>query len=313
MVVLNKDMYLSQLPGTCRLYKLLGENYTNKNFIYKIGLNEDHIPFNPSGECSEGGLYFFDETQLINWRQYAHGSQFIACIQLVDDSVIYLEKGKQKTNKFEITSIHPWKENLREYVNFNNTKICELAIRQNGLALQYVEEQTEEMCKLAVQQEYLALKYVKCQTYEICRLAVRQNGSMLQYVALENDPLVDGPYKEVCKIAVQQNGFALQYVTKQTDEICKLAVQQNGLALQCVEEQTPEICKLAVQQNGSALLHVKNQTDELCKLAVQKDGYVLGFVLNKTEEICNLAQQQIDNPQFYTYVSIGEISKFPVC
>lgn len=59
--VLDKKTYLSQLPPGCRLYKLLCDNYTNRDFTYQIGLNEDHIPFNPKGGCSPAGLYLFDE------------------------------------------------------------------------------------------------------------------------------------------------------------------------------------------------------------------------------------------------------------
>jgi len=39
--------------------------------------------------------------------------------------------------------------------------MCLAAVRQNGLALQYVKEQIEEICLAAVKQNGLALQYVK--------------------------------------------------------------------------------------------------------------------------------------------------------
>jgi hypothetical protein len=45
-------------------------------------------------------------------------------------------------------------------------QMCLEAVKQNGLALQYVKEQTQEICLTAVGQNGYALSYVKEQTYQ---------------------------------------------------------------------------------------------------------------------------------------------------
>lgn len=214
-----------------KLYKFLNNDLIHFGFRYEIGLNIDSLPFNPNGECSEGGLYFCEESKCYHfWQTFG---KKIATIEIPDDARIYVEKNKFKTNKLVITDI----------TNFFKVPddFWIMIIKDDGFALQYVKEQTDEICKLAVQQHGGVLVYVKEQT------------------------------EGICKLAVQRHGYALIYVKKQTDEICKLAVHQNGEVLQYVKEQTNEICILAVKQNGRALCYVKNQTEELCTLAVRQN------------------------------------------
>ncbi|MCW0914793.1 DUF4116 domain-containing protein [Clostridioides difficile] len=46
--------------------------------------------------------------------------------------------------------------------------MCLIAVKQNGLALEYVKEQTEEICIEAVREYYLSLEFVIEQTPKIC-------------------------------------------------------------------------------------------------------------------------------------------------
>jgi hypothetical protein len=52
-----------------KYYKILDENECHNGLQYKTGLNIDPIPFNPSGECQPGGMYFTREFILyfLNW------------------------------------------------------------------------------------------------------------------------------------------------------------------------------------------------------------------------------------------------------
>jgi hypothetical protein len=149
---------------------------------------------------------------------------------------------------------------------------CKTLIEECPLNIIFISDKmlTDELCELAVRQYGYVLQYVDHQTEEICKLAVLQNGYSLEHVIHQTDKL--------CKLAVRQNGYSLEYVIHQTDEICKLAVRQNGYALQYVDHQTEEICKLAVRQNGLSLEFVDHQTDELCKIAVRQNGLSLEFV-----------------------------------
>ena len=238
-----------------KFVKILADNLTHHGFEYKEGLNIDNVIFNPTGKCSVGGLYFTDLNEAYLYFHY--GNKF-SYVTIPDEALVYIKKNKFKANMFILTNILPLSE-----LFLQNIQLCELVVKQRGLALKYIENQTEELCKLAVEQNAYALEYVKDQTVELCKLAIQQNGNALQFVRNQTE--------EICKLAVKQNGLALEFVKEQTEEICKLAVEQNGLALEFVKDQTEELCKLAVIQNGLALMYVKDQTAELCKLAMEQN------------------------------------------
>jgi hypothetical protein len=122
------------------------------------------------------------------------------------------------------------------------------AVKQDGNALQFVQNQTTEICLEAVKQNGNVLRHVQNQTPELCLEAVKQNGNALNYVQNQTP--------ELCLEAVKQDGYALKFVQNQTTEICLEAVKQNGHALQFEQTQTPELCLEAVKQNGNALQYV---------------------------------------------------------
>jgi hypothetical protein len=247
-----------------RFYKLTNHDNLHHGFQYQNGLNVDTIPFNPNGECEPGGLYFFNEVQLLEWDEYVRNPCYIWDVEIPTDALVYHEEGKSKASAIIITNCRPFSRHAPDYIDWENPEICLAAVKQDVWVLRHVKEQTPEICLAAVQQNGNALKYVKNQTPEICLAAVQQNGYAVEYVK-EQTP-------EICMAAVQQIGMALEFVENQTPEICLAAVQQNGLVLVYVKEQTPELCLAAVQQNGYAVEYVKEQTPEICLAAVQQNG-----------------------------------------
>jgi Domain of unknown function (DUF4116) len=63
-------------------------------------------------------------------------------------------------------------------------ELCRLAVEQNGLALECVpkEYRTPELYQMAIKQNGMALGYVDKITPELCRIAVQQDGRALVYV-----------------------------------------------------------------------------------------------------------------------------------
>lgn len=53
-------------------YKLTEYNFRSRGFDYKLGLNIDTQPFNPSGCCSGGGLYFCSLENLHQFEKYGN-------------------------------------------------------------------------------------------------------------------------------------------------------------------------------------------------------------------------------------------------
>lgn len=70
-----------------------------------------------------------------------------------------------------------------------STKLCDVpiqvqavAVKQNGLVLQYITNTTIEVKILAIQQNGLALQYIDKPNYEMEKIAVSQNGLAIQYI-----------------------------------------------------------------------------------------------------------------------------------
>uniref|UniRef100_A0A6C0H918 DUF4116 domain-containing protein n=1 Tax=viral metagenome TaxID=1070528 RepID=A0A6C0H918_9ZZZZ len=171
------------------------------------------------------------------------------------------------------------------------------AIKQNGLALEFANKDIlnhdPTIIISAVKHNGLALKYVdmKMQTYEIIIYAIKQNGLALEFA--NKDILNRNPI--IIISAVKQNGLALKYVDMkmQTNEIIIYAIKQNGLALEFantdISNHDPTIIIFAVKQNGLALQYVdmKMQTNEIIISAIKQNILALQYVNEdmKTEEI----------------------------
>ena len=237
------------------LYKVISEDFTHNNFTYKDGLNIDIVHFNPSGECSAGGLYF---TELYKLAYWINCGMYICKVTIPNDSLVYIEQDKFKADKINLDLNN--KVLIKDFYAWDDPYFCEIAVQQSHTALRFVRNQTEEICKIAIYTNICSFHYVKEQTEEICKIAIQQYGYALHYVKEQTE--------DMCKLAVQRDGYLLKYVKEQTEDICKLAVQENGYALKFVKEQTEDICKLAVRRNVNAIRFVKKKTFEIYKLSL---------------------------------------------
>ncbi|AYV80704.1 MAG: hypothetical protein Harvfovirus5_8 [Harvfovirus sp.] len=174
-------------------------------------------------------------------------------------------------------------------------KLCEIALAQDGSALEYVQDIKtmampirEKLYTIAVRQNYseiknivpipdLTVKFIN----EIVRLAFFQNVDIYSYikntewahvlstalleeiwtslVEKDGNQLKNAPFKteKMSLAAVRQNGNSLCHVALQTDEICELAVSNSGLALEYVKTQTEKICRIALSQNRNAAQYIQ--------------------------------------------------------
>ncbi len=272
--------------------KILRESMQHHHFKYKLGLNTDHIPFNPSGSCEPGGLYFTDINNFYTFLQYG---TLIADVVIPEGVEIYADpeciKGrpyKWKAPSIIISNIRL----INDLPQWNDYAFWLSIVQENGCDLYHVPNKlkTVEMCLSAVQQNGGALAYVpdELKTKEMCLVAVRQDGNTLRYVPEKLKT------EEICLIAVQQDGCALGYVPVilKTVEMCLVAVRQTGLALAYVRDKlkTEEICLAAVRQNGLALGDVpkKLKTEEICLAAVQQNREALMYVPESMMHKCKL-------------------------
>jgi ankyrin repeat protein len=53
-----------------KFYKIINKNETHNGMTYHDGLNEDVLPFNPSGDCTPEGIYFTDVENILAFMKY---------------------------------------------------------------------------------------------------------------------------------------------------------------------------------------------------------------------------------------------------
>lgn len=186
------------IHGHKTFYRITNNLECHRGFQYKTGVNIDHLPFNPTGECSAGGLYFTEVDKLSMWITL--NSTYIRRVEIMNDSRIYIEDNKFKADKFILGE----RILLKDLELWNDAAYCLAAVEKNGYAIEYVINQTTELCLAAVKQNGYALQHVKEQTKDICLAAVKQNGFALQYVITQT--------QEIYLAALKSDPFALKYV-----------------------------------------------------------------------------------------------------
>ncbi len=181
--------------------KILHESMKHYNFEYKLGLNTDHIPFNPSGSGEPGGLYF---TNLDNFYKFLGYGNLIADVTVPEGVKIYGDPVGDiwKAPSIIISNIRK----ISELPQWNDLSFWLAIVQKNGYDLKLVPDEfkTAEIYLGAVQQNEAAIRDIpnRLQTNELYLAAVRRNGRSLTYVP-ENLKT-----EEICLAAVQQNASA---------------------------------------------------------------------------------------------------------
>jgi hypothetical protein len=231
---------------TLTYYKFLHDDMIPVGIEYHEGLNIDDksifkVPNAPAG------IHFTTFEHL--WSYYDLKGDYIREVTIPDGANTYHNIRSSAVMSDKVI-LGP-KIIFEEMQEWSDTSQCELAVKNHGLALQFVKEDimTSELCYLAIKQNGGALQFVpdEFRTYELCEYAVIQNGSALQYVPVKlRTPTL-------CEYAVIQNGSVLQFVPNEsrTPKLCEFAVIRDGTALQFVPDkfQTPALCELAKRQN----------------------------------------------------------------
>jgi hypothetical protein len=251
-------------------YKVLADSMVHHDLKYIHGLNIDIAPFFPSSLCACGGIYFTDAEHIYLWLTYRSDLKYICKVTIPPDAKVFVEDFKFKADRVlldlqnktlieDFPHIH-WDNIVKscgfclKYVKSQTPEICEMAVKQNGFALQFVHPDcnTEALQRLAVEREGLALRYIEKPTPALALFAIQQNGLAIEFVKHPTD--------EMKETAVKQNGLAI-FLIKRPSEVLKLwAVQQNGLVIRFIKKPSPTCCCLAISQNPKALLHIANLT-----------------------------------------------------
>lgn len=201
-----------------------------------------------------------------------------------------------------------WKNNMRE-----------IAVKQNGLALQYVEisNRTFNLCKLAVLQTEDAIRYVPS---EICKNTKFKLAMLEKYLyywtqiipnihncisAVIINPAVVLMFgkinPEMMCLIIRANYKVAKYVNL-SDDARKEVLDQNADAITYLIDPTWDDFKYAVTQYPSAIQHFVFDY-ELSLLAVTQDGMVLEFIHKENQSPPLVAAAIQQNAEAIRYVS----------
>jgi len=85
-------------------YKILNEEETHRSLKYHDGLNEDPFPFNPSGDCEPGGIYFARE-DILGFLGY--GAFWIRRVTIPEGEPVYENPSSPKKWKAKRVILGP--------------------------------------------------------------------------------------------------------------------------------------------------------------------------------------------------------------
>ena len=89
-VLTGKDFKIKFNSENKFFVRYMNDSMRHYKFTYKEGLNEDTIPFNPSGDCESGGLYFTTVDYVHNFKSCTHPNHHIRLVEIPDDAQVYV-------------------------------------------------------------------------------------------------------------------------------------------------------------------------------------------------------------------------------
>jgi DNA-dependent RNA polymerase auxiliary subunit epsilon len=107
------------------------------------------------------------------------------------------------------------------------------AVKQNGNAIQFIENPSEEVQLAAVQQNGYAIEYIKNPSEQVQLAAVQEFGSAIRYIK--------NPSEQVQLAAVQQNGNAIRHIKNPSEQVQLAAVQESGYAIEYIENPSERV------------------------------------------------------------------------
>jgi hypothetical protein len=219
-----------------RLVKLTNKTEIHNGFQFKTGLNEDIIPFDPTGECKPGGIYFTDIGNIARWIEYG-GNEMKYCrtVTLPSDCRVYIEDNKFKADKIElderveISDLPCWLDNdfclnaliysdhSLNYINYFNKELQIEAVKIKPYSiisrlLKLKIDISEEIQLIAVQKNWRVLScllgYKVDVPEEVQIAAVKKEWSVIQNLINYKVCISKAVYFE----AIKTNPRTLQYL-----------------------------------------------------------------------------------------------------
>lgn len=181
-------------------YKAFKGDWTCRGKQYKVGesYHEDNV------ELCKQGMHF--------------------CTELSDVFGYYAYKPTMKLAKVEASSTIIGSEDdskhvtsdlkVLEELNPNSEEVQLAAVKQNGLAIDYIDNPSEEVQLAAVKQYGHAVECIDNPSEAVQLAAIKQGGTALVYI--------DNPSEAVQLAAVKHNGYAIGDIDNLSEKVKKL-------------------------------------------------------------------------------------------
>jgi hypothetical protein len=251
-----------------RLVKLTNETENHNGFQFVTGLNVDSNPFNPTGECEPGGIYFTDIGNIAKWLAYGlDNMKYCRTVTLPPDCRVFVEGDKFKADKMilgervEIKDLPYWSDN--------------------------------DYCKNAAKQNVESLKYIRDINHDIQMEAVKNNRHAIDYL-FENKINAS---EEVQIKAVNEDyralGNILRYKVDISEKVKMEAVKRHWTAIEYLLEKkinvSVEVQIEAIKQDFRVInLLLKYEVDiskEVKLEAIKQDYRIIKYLLHKKVKI----------------------------
>lgn len=251
-------IYPKSLPDG-KYYKLTKMHECHRGMSYHTGEIIDKLKFNPSGECSAGGMYLFHESQLVHYWKYYNSTYWIREVTFPTDAKIYIEVGKYKCNKFILGE----RKEFNKYDYLTNQE-CLQSIKSK-----FIHNKITPKCSSNyiiwldedIKDDIEHLISVLDTDYNLCLDSIKSNVVKLSHVP--------GKFRDhkLCQEAVNVDIKNLQFIP-QTDEfrdLCFEEVRKSNLAIQWVPLYfiSYELHLEAVKFNENALQFVPQKWRDL--------------------------------------------------
>lgn len=173
-------------------------------------------------------------------------------------------------------------------------ELSELAISNDGLALQFVDSPTEKMQLLAIKSNGLAIQFIKNPSEKIQLLAVKNDGLAIQYLPDASDV--------VKRAAVVENPEAFKLIKNPSEHVIEAMILHDYTFIKKIKNPSPQLQVFATSAHKEAIIYISS--DLLCEEAalnsIRREAQYYEYYKNPNNDFNHKAV--ISNPYTIFYI-----------
>ena len=264
----NRDRYKKYIGQTMTWgeFKKIFPNYKPEKLIkpsmrhyshqFTMGLNEVS-EFKPYGICSEGGFYFADSTDII---QFLPHGEYFAIVNIPKDTPVYIEEGKIKIKAFDLDGL----ESIKTHINASPDPL--VYIKQDSKLIRFVDKPSIKVQNEAIKQDPWNIIYISNPDKEVQKKVVSSDGYLIRYI--------EDPDEEIQLIAIREKEEYIKYIKNPTEKVQMKAINYYGELIQYITNPTVEVQLKVVEINPKYLCLISNPDIKVYRYIIEKYGFL---------------------------------------